>query len=115
MGLQIALMMQSHTGCICLTFSHCAFSDVSSNDLHVRMHSHTGCICSICFYPFSLLQKLLPWYNYFSHHCFQVVYPLQLVSSFGEDLFQTENKFRLRFTYGPIEQKLKVKRNSPGI
>ena len=37
--------MQSHTGCICLTFPHCAFSNVSLNCLPVRMHIHTGCIC----------------------------------------------------------------------
>ena len=37
--------MNSHIGCICLTFLHCAFSNVSSNRLHQRMHSHIGCIC----------------------------------------------------------------------
>ena len=36
---------QSHTGCICLTFRHCAFSDVSSNGLCERMHNHIVCIC----------------------------------------------------------------------
>ena len=37
--------MRNHTGCICLTFLHCAFSNVSSNGLHEWMHNHTGCIC----------------------------------------------------------------------
>ena len=36
--------MQSHIGCICLTFLHCAFSNVSSKCLPEWMHSHTGCI-----------------------------------------------------------------------
>ena len=35
---------QSHIGCICLAFLHCAFSNVSSNGLHERMHSHIGSI-----------------------------------------------------------------------
>ena len=39
--------MQSHIGCICLTFLHCVFSNVSSNCLHQKMHSHIGCICLI--------------------------------------------------------------------
>ena len=37
--------MQSHIGCICLAFLHCAFSCVSSNGLPARMQSHIGCIC----------------------------------------------------------------------
>ena len=37
--------MQSHIGCICSTFLHCAFSNVSSNNLPERMRIHTGCIC----------------------------------------------------------------------
>ena len=37
--------IHSHTGCICLTCLHCAFSNVSSNFLHEGMHSHIGCIC----------------------------------------------------------------------
>ena len=37
--------MQSHIGHIYSTFLHCAFSNVSSNCLPVMMHSHTGCIC----------------------------------------------------------------------
>ena len=36
--------MHNHTGCICLIFLHCAFSNVSSNGLPERMHSHIGCI-----------------------------------------------------------------------
>ena len=36
---------QSCIGCICWTFLHCAFSNVPSNCLHQRMHSHIGCIC----------------------------------------------------------------------
>ena len=30
---------------ICLTFRHCVFSNVSSNHLPERMHNHIGCIC----------------------------------------------------------------------
>ena len=37
--------MQSNIGCICLTFLHCAFSNVFSNGLPERMWSHIGCIC----------------------------------------------------------------------
>ena len=37
--------MQNHTDCICLTFLHCVFSNVSSNGPPERMHNHTGCIC----------------------------------------------------------------------
>ena len=37
--------MHNHTGCICLIFLHCVFSNVSSNCLHMRMHNHTGSIC----------------------------------------------------------------------
>ena len=37
--------MQSHTGCICLTFLHCAFFNVSPNRLPEWMQSHSGCIC----------------------------------------------------------------------
>ena len=37
--------MQSHIGCICSTFPHCAFSNVSSNCFHERMQSRIGCIC----------------------------------------------------------------------
>ena len=36
---------QSHTDCICLTFLHCVFLNVSSNHLHERMQNHIGCIC----------------------------------------------------------------------
>ena len=39
--------MHSHIGCICLTFLHCAFSNVSSNGLNEKMHSHIGYICLI--------------------------------------------------------------------
>ena len=37
--------MQSHIGCICLTFLHCAFLNVSSNCLPEKRHSHTDYIC----------------------------------------------------------------------
>ena len=37
--------IQSHTGCNCLSFLHCVFSNVSSTCLAERRHSHTGCIC----------------------------------------------------------------------
>ena len=36
--------MQSHIGCICLTFPHCAFSNVSLNRLPEKKHSCIGCI-----------------------------------------------------------------------
>ena len=36
---------QSHMGCICWTFPHCAFSSVSLNRLSKRTYSYTGCIC----------------------------------------------------------------------
>ena len=36
--------MQSYIGCICLTFLHCVFSNVSSNGLHLRIHNHIDCI-----------------------------------------------------------------------
>ena len=39
------LRMLSHTGCICLTFLHCAFSNVSLNCLHKRMRNYTDSIC----------------------------------------------------------------------
>ena len=39
--------MHSCIGCICSTFLHCVFSNVSSNCLPERNHSYTGCICSI--------------------------------------------------------------------
>ena len=42
---RLAERMHNHTGCICLIFLHCAFSNVSSKGLHERMHNHTGCIC----------------------------------------------------------------------
>ena len=34
----------SHIGCICVTFLHCAFSNVSSNCLQQKRHIHIGCI-----------------------------------------------------------------------
>ena len=37
----------SHIGCICVTFLHCAFSNVSSNCLLEKMPCRTGCICLI--------------------------------------------------------------------
>ena len=36
--------MQSHMCCICLTFLHCVFSDVSSKNLGQSRQSHIGCI-----------------------------------------------------------------------
>ena len=37
--------MQSHIGCICLTFLHCVSSNVASNDLPERMQNHIHCMC----------------------------------------------------------------------
>ena len=36
--------IQSHIGCTCLVFLHSGFSNVLSNCLGQRMHNHTGCI-----------------------------------------------------------------------
>ena len=38
-------MKHTRIGCICLTFLHCVFSDVSSSCLLERMHNHICCIC----------------------------------------------------------------------
>ena len=40
--------IQSHTGCICLVFLHCAFPNVYSKSLGQRRQSHTGCIFFVC-------------------------------------------------------------------
>ena len=37
--------MQSHIDCICMTFLHCAFSNVASNCLPDVRHSYIGYIC----------------------------------------------------------------------
>ena len=37
--------MQTHIGCICIIFVHCAPSNVSSHCLQQMMQNHTGCIC----------------------------------------------------------------------
>ena len=42
--LKCLLELHSRIGCICLTFLHCVFSNVSSNRLHKRIHSRIGCI-----------------------------------------------------------------------
>ena len=36
---------QIHTGCICLTFLHCVFSNASSKNLDQHRQINTGCIC----------------------------------------------------------------------
>ena len=45
--------MQSHIGCICLTFLHCVSSNVSSSCLDQNRHIHTGCtswfFSTVCF------------------------------------------------------------------
>ena len=41
----LPMKMQSHIDCMCLTFLHCVFSNVSSNRLPVRMQSHIGSMC----------------------------------------------------------------------
>ena len=52
--------MQNHTGCICWTFLHCAFSNVSSNDLLEKRQSHTGCIClTFLHYVFSMSPQMV--------------------------------------------------------
>ena len=43
----------SHIGCIYLTFLHCAFSNVVSNRLPEKMHSRIGCICLTCLCHFA--------------------------------------------------------------
>ena len=49
--------MHSHIGCICLSFLHRVFSNVSSNRLRDMMHTHIGCICLIFLCPLSLSLK----------------------------------------------------------
>ena len=44
---QIVCPRRCKVGCICFAFLHYAFSNVSSNYLHVRMQNRTGSICSI--------------------------------------------------------------------
>ena len=41
--------LHCHTGCFCLTFSYCAFSNDSSKHLFDNMHSHTSCIFLLLF------------------------------------------------------------------
>ena len=81
--------MQSHTGHTCLTFLHCALSNVSSNWLPLKMKSHIDCMsstfpqvwkhCDLIFYHcafLNILSNCLPlWrqshigciYSTFSH------------------------------------------------
>ena len=61
-------MMQSHIGCICLTFLHCVFSNVSSNPLPDLMQSHIGCTCLNCYRFSSLLTEDLYWHHLYSIH-----------------------------------------------
>ena len=56
----VCFQMSPKMACTCITFLHCAFSNVSSNGLLERMHSHIGCIC--LFFPrcaFSIFKYLL--------------------------------------------------------
>ena len=46
--------MHNRTGCICLIFLRCGFSNVFSNRISDRMHRHTGCTCKSflnCVFP----------------------------------------------------------------
>ena len=50
--------MHNHIGCICVTFLHCALSNVSSNGLLARMQSHIGHIYST-FIPLCVFKCVL--------------------------------------------------------
>ena len=68
--------MQNHTGCICWTFHHCAPSNVSSNGLFEKLHNYIGCICVTCYFPL-----WLPHLHYLNlKHYSQEFHPLLLVS-----------------------------------
>ena len=41
--------MQSHNGYTCMAFRLCAFSNVSSNNMHKLRYNYIGCICLTCF------------------------------------------------------------------
>ena len=41
----LPVRMQSRISCICLTFLHCVFPNVSANGLDGKRHSHIDCIC----------------------------------------------------------------------
>ena len=62
--------MQNHIGCICSTFLHCAFSNVSSNGMSERRHSCIGCICLIFLLHYLYFsRKYLHWPDFhLSHH-----------------------------------------------
>ena len=62
--------MQNHIGCICSTFPHCVFSNVSSNCLPERMQSHIGCICSTFLHcAFSNVSCVLSMSNWNHEDC----------------------------------------------
>ena len=63
-------MRHSHIGCICSTFPHCVFSNVSSNCLPERMQSHIGCICSTFLHcAFSNVSCVLSMSNWNHEDC----------------------------------------------
>ena len=60
---------QSHISCICLTFLHCAFSNVSANGLDGKRYSHIGCICLTFLLCFNEMQTM--WLRLFSCRAFK--------------------------------------------
>ena len=48
--------LHCHTGCFCLTFSYCVFTNDSSNHLFGKMYSHTG--CTFLLFLFSVVSSL---------------------------------------------------------
>ena len=55
--------LHSPTGYICLTFTHCVFSNVSSSGLSEWMQNHTGCTCLLflrCVFS-NIPSDCLPW------------------------------------------------------
>ena len=67
--------MQSHTDCICLTFPRYSFSNEPSKCVHKRKHNYTVCICLISSYFLSLFFR---WYQIYSGHHFQDLFPSML-------------------------------------
>ena len=51
-------MMHNRTGCICLSFLQCVFSNVSSNYRPERIQSHTACLSFLHYVFFKCTVKL---------------------------------------------------------
>ena len=84
--------MQSHIGCIYLTFLQGLFSNVSSNHLPEKMQSHIGCIClTFLHYLFKcVLNVLLSEETYDLIGCISLAFSLCAFSSASSSfLFDT--------------------------